>query len=65
MCLAATGNFEQAATLQQRVVEATSELSDAGMTDRLQHHLERYRQGRPADRPWSLAAPATTDGRDP
>jgi tetratricopeptide (TPR) repeat protein len=65
MCLAATGHFEQAAALQERVVEAASGFGDDDLTNRFQHHLEQYRQGQPADRPWSLAPPSATDGRDP
>ncbi|MFV2073632.1 MAG: tetratricopeptide repeat protein [Thermoanaerobaculales bacterium] len=61
MCLAATGNFEQAVALQQRIVDATSDLGDEQLTDRLKHYLELYRQGRPADRPWSPAQPAPTE----
>ena len=65
MCLAATGNFEQAAALQQRIVEAALEHGDEDMTNRLQRHLEKYRQGRLADPPWSPATPAGTDDRAP
>ncbi|MEE8524900.1 MAG: tetratricopeptide repeat protein [Thermoanaerobaculia bacterium] len=53
MALAAVGRFEEAIVAQQALIEAVHDQDDPGLLRHLEHNLERYRGGRPSDRPWA------------
>lgn len=67
MALAASGRFREAAELQQRLLDATTDVEGAAaVRQRLQANLDRYRQDETALDPWgaSSPSPSPTAGAD-
>ncbi len=56
MALAASGRFDSAISAQQALLQAARGQANADLVQHLEYSLERYRQGLPNDRPWSVEA---------